>query len=54
LDPDALSEANELAGSINARIVSLAMKVDDAIMQNVLNKNGIKRLLAGARMVNNG
>jgi len=49
LDPDAIDQAREFSKLVNGRIISLAMKVDDAIIDGALDKNGIRRLLAGAR-----
>lgn len=49
LDPDAEQEASELARATSGRIVSLRMKVDDAITGGYLNKRGMRNLVSMAR-----
>ena len=49
LDPDAYSEAVEFALKVGGRIVNIPMKVDDAIIDGVLTKRGIKNLLSTSK-----
>jgi hypothetical protein len=52
LDPDALKEANEFSRLVKGRIINIALKIDDAIIDGLLDKYGVERLLAGARKFN--
>lgn len=52
LDPDALKEANEFSKLIGGKLINITMKVDDAIIDGLLDRYGLERLLAGARKFN--
>ncbi len=49
LDPDAGKEAIDLAKATGGKIISLPMKIDDAITQQLLNKKTIRKLIIDAR-----
>ena len=53
LDPDALKEANEFSRLVGGKLINITMKIDDAIIDGILDKYGVQKLLAGARR-NNG
>lgn len=51
LDPDAHAEAEELARNINAKMIKMYFKIDDAINNGILGKRDIYKLMVGARRV---
>jgi hypothetical protein len=49
LDPDALDQAREFAKVTNGYYIKLPLKIDDAINAGLLDKNGIRTLMKGAK-----
>lgn len=49
MDPDADEEAHDMARLVGARVITLRMKIDDAINADHLGKNGLNQLIKSAR-----